>query len=101
MKVIVLDDGISIPSAYTSYLAPIQSPKLYSEVRGWRDKDKHYLASFETGYVVHLNNKHLLGEPQSLFTYHHPNYGKLTLLPMCSQSRDLVDFSIQHSLGTP
>ena len=36
----VLDDGISIPCEYTSYLAPLQSSKLYNEVRASKDKDK-------------------------------------------------------------
>ena len=36
----VSDDGISIPCEYTSYLAPMQSSKLYNEVRTSRDKDK-------------------------------------------------------------
>lgn len=35
------EDGISIPSDYTSYMAPLQSAKLYSEFRVNKDKDKH------------------------------------------------------------
>lgn len=35
-----IDDGISIPCEYTSYLAPLQSSKLYNEVRSSKDKDK-------------------------------------------------------------
>ena len=27
------DDGISIPSKYTSYIAPVQSYKIYSEIK--------------------------------------------------------------------
>ena len=34
------DDGVSIPCEYTSYLAPLQSSKLYNEVRATREKDK-------------------------------------------------------------
>ena len=37
----VSDDGISIPSDYTSYLAPLQSARLYSEFRVNKDKEKH------------------------------------------------------------
>jgi protein arginine N-methyltransferase 5 len=34
------DDGISIPSEYTSFLAPLQSEKLHNEVRNCKDRDK-------------------------------------------------------------
>lgn len=34
------DDGVSIPASYTSYLSPIQSPKLYCEVQQWKDTTK-------------------------------------------------------------
>ena len=37
---VVTDDGVSIPCEYTSYLAPLQSAKLYNEVRASKDKDK-------------------------------------------------------------
>nr|XP_033340412.1 protein arginine N-methyltransferase 5 [Megalopta genalis]XP_033340413.1 protein arginine N-methyltransferase 5 [Megalopta genalis] len=67
------DDGISIPSSYTSYIAPVQSSKLYNEVRCCKDKDKHFLAHFETSYVVHLQNKYDIAKPQALFTFKHPN----------------------------
>ncbi|KAG7189508.1 hypothetical protein KM043_017199 [Ampulex compressa] len=67
------DDGISIPCEYTSYIAPVQSPKLYNEVRQYKDRDKHPLAHFETSYVVHLQNKYDISRPVPLFTFKHPN----------------------------
>lgn len=67
------EDGISIPCNYTSYLCPVQSPKLYAEVRLCKEKDKHPLHPFESPYVVHLQNKYQLAPPQALFTFHHPN----------------------------
>ncbi|XP_053970427.1 protein arginine N-methyltransferase 5 [Hylaeus volcanicus] len=67
------DDGISIPCSYTSYIAPVQSSKLYNEVRLCKDKEKHWLAHFETSYVVHLQNKYDIAKPQPLFTFNHPN----------------------------
>ncbi|KAL6261469.1 hypothetical protein P5V15_006559 [Pogonomyrmex californicus] len=67
------DDGINIPQSYTSYIAPIQSSKLYNEVRQLRDKDKHPLAHFETPYVVHFQNKYDIANPKPLFTFKHPN----------------------------
>ncbi|KAK3861183.1 hypothetical protein Pcinc_032814 [Petrolisthes cinctipes] len=67
------EGGISIPYSYTSYLSPLQSPKLYNEIRNCREKDKHFLAHFETPYVVYLHNKKELAAPQPLFTFTHPN----------------------------
>ncbi|XP_018007880.1 protein arginine N-methyltransferase 5 [Hyalella azteca] len=66
-------DGISIPSSYTSYIAPLQSPKLYNEVRSCREKDKHFLHHYETPYVVYLHNKREIAPSQELFTFNHPN----------------------------
>ncbi|XP_076069556.1 protein arginine N-methyltransferase 5 [Oratosquilla oratoria] len=71
------EDGISIPSSYTSFLSPLQSPKLYNEVRICREKDKHFLAHFETPYVVYLHNKREIAPSQPLFTFSHPNLNKL------------------------
>jgi len=71
------DDGISIPCSYTSYLCPVQSSKLYNEVRLCKEKDKHALNHFETPYVVHLQNKFQLAPTQPLFMFCHPNKGKI------------------------
>ena len=49
--------GISIPYSYTSYIGPLQSSKLYNEVRNCKDETKHPLANFETPYVVHFQVK--------------------------------------------
>ena len=48
----IVEDGISIPSSYTSWLAPIQCPKLHTEVRATRDKDKHPDVSYNICYVI-------------------------------------------------
>ncbi|XP_045600789.2 protein arginine N-methyltransferase 5 [Procambarus clarkii] len=71
------EDGISIPCSYTSFLSPLQSPKLYNEIRNCREKDKHFLAHFETPYVVYLHNKKELAPSQALFTFTHPNKAKV------------------------
>ncbi|XP_051175456.1 protein arginine N-methyltransferase 5 [Leptopilina boulardi] len=65
--------GISIPESYTSYIAPVQSSKLFNEVKQCKDKDKHPLTHFETPYVVHLQNKYDIAPTQALFTFKHPN----------------------------
>ncbi|XP_053402649.1 protein arginine N-methyltransferase 5-like [Mercenaria mercenaria] len=67
------DDGISIPCEYTSYLAPLQSSKLYNEVRSSKDKDKPPETNFEMPYVVRLHNCQILAEPKPVFHFKHPN----------------------------
>lgn len=68
--------GISIPAAYTSYIAPIQSSKLFNEIQNNRPLDKSLLSVFETPYVVHLVNRYQIAEPKSLFKFTHPNWDK-------------------------
>jgi len=61
-------DGISIPSSYTSYVAPISSSRVWNEVKNFGDV-KH----FETAYVVKFHNGTQLVEAKECFTFHHPN----------------------------
>ncbi|KXZ56533.1 hypothetical protein GPECTOR_1g479 [Gonium pectorale] len=60
--------GISIPSSYTSFLAPATSHKLHHDVRSYKD-----LEHMETPYVVRLHRHYLLSPTQPLFTFTHPN----------------------------
>lgn len=69
-------DGISIPSQYSSYIAPIQSHKLYSEVKAIKSRDIY--SHFEAPYVVLLQNKFMIDDPQRLFTFSHPNRDRVT-----------------------
>ena len=71
------EDAISIPTSYTSYVGPIQSAKLYQEVRASADPNKNPQCHFETPYVVHLQNRTELAQPQPLFTFTHPLGGKI------------------------
>lgn len=87
------DDGISIPASYTSYIAPIHSPKLYSEVAQMKDRDKHPLAPFEMPYVVRLHNRTELDQPQPLFTFHHPNHDKV----IDNTRYKILTFDIQYN----
>ena len=63
------DSAISIPSQYTSYLAPISSSKLYNEVKSFNQQ-----SHFETAYVVKVHNVHQLAESKECFTFKHPNW---------------------------
>jgi len=62
------DDGISVPSEYTSYLAPIQSAKLHQEVKSFGE-----LKNFETSYVVKMHAYTQLAQSKPAFTFVHPN----------------------------
>ncbi|CAH1183862.1 unnamed protein product [Phaedon cochleariae] len=69
--------GISIPISYTSYLAPLQSLKIYNEIRNNRPADKTLQFCYETPYVVHLANYYQIAPPQELFTFTHPNWSEM------------------------
>ena len=71
------EDAISIPCSYTSFVGPLQSAKLFQEVRASMDPDKNQQCHYETPYVVHLQNRTELVAPQPLFTFEHPNQGKI------------------------
>ena len=51
-------DGISIPSSYSAYIAPISSSKLYNETRA----SKELLKAAETPYVVMLHAINILSD---------------------------------------
>eukprot|EP01041_Mallomonas_annulata_P008129 gene8129-16686_t len=59
--------GISIPSSYTSYLAPISSSKLWNNA-----KEALEGKGLETPYVVKLHNYYQMSLAQPVFTFNHP-----------------------------
>jgi len=65
---ILKEGGISIPSSYTSYLAPLSSVKLYNEVTAFNNPK-----NYETAYVVKYHAAHVLSAPQPCFTFVHPS----------------------------
>lgn len=64
------EDGISIPSSYTSYLSPVQSRKLHAEISSIKKREDN--CNFQKPYVVQLNNVYNISPAKSLFTYVHP-----------------------------
>ncbi|RMZ94869.1 arginine N-methyltransferase 5 [Brachionus plicatilis] len=66
------DDGISVPYRYRSFIAPVQSYKVYSEVR----RCKEYEHPYEAPYVILLNNHCRIADEQFLFEFTHPNRAK-------------------------
>lgn len=63
------EDGISIPSSYTSFIQPITASKLYNDVKAHKD-----MVHFETAYVVKLHRIARLSPSQPVFTFTHPNH---------------------------
>lgn len=61
-------DGVSIPQAYTSFIAPMTCSKLHNDCKAYKD-----LAHFETPYVVKLHRHFLAAAPLPVFTFEHPN----------------------------
>ncbi|KAI8807420.1 PRMT5 arginine-N-methyltransferase-domain-containing protein [Cladochytrium replicatum] len=61
------ETGISIPSSYTSYVAPLASQKLYNEVTSQRDP-----THVETPYVVKFQSVEELAPPAAVWTFRHP-----------------------------
>ncbi|KAK3212958.1 hypothetical protein Dsin_017664 [Dipteronia sinensis] len=64
-------DGISIPSSYTSFIQPVTASKLYNDVKSHKD-----LVHFETAYVVKLHSVAKLAPSQPVFTFTHPNFSR-------------------------
>ncbi|KAF3446026.1 hypothetical protein FNV43_RR11204 [Rhamnella rubrinervis] len=62
-------DGISIPSSYTSFIQPVTASKLYNDVKSHKD-----VLHFETAYVVKIHNVARLAPSQPVFTFTHPNH---------------------------
>ncbi|EFA85493.1 protein arginine methyltransferase [Heterostelium album PN500] len=94
-------NGISIPTWYTSYIAPMSSSKLYNEVASHTS-----LKHFETPYVVKAHNFHQIATSKPLFTFTHPNpevtktigEQKHSLQPIVIDNDrfETIDFSVEN-----
>ena len=62
-----LDDGISIPQSYTSFIAPLSSSKIYNEIVAMNSRD-----SFETPFVVKFLNSFEICPSKPCFEFRHP-----------------------------
>ena len=70
------EDGISIPSSYTSYVAPTSSTCLQADLPSNLEQGKHRDSPYETGYTFYQRNHKRLAEPQPCFTFCHPNHSR-------------------------
>lgn len=68
------EDGICIPSSYTSYVSPLQSQTLYSNMKMFKCaaaiENQHENA--EQIYVVNMRNMYIIAPAQPLFNFEHP-----------------------------
>lgn len=70
------EDGISIPSSYTSYLSPITSSRLHAYTGAqapFQFPDIGNRKFYETTYVVLMGSFFKLANEQACFTFDHPN----------------------------
>lgn len=69
----VKNNAISIPQSYTSYMHPVMSSRIYTELIGLRNSqaDKPYYTPFEFNYVAFIRNAYRVGKPQEVFTFNH------------------------------
>lgn len=68
------DDGICIPSSYTSYISPLQSQTLFSNMKMFKSslKTNNLQENAEQIYVVNMRNMYIIAQAQPLFTFKHP-----------------------------
>lgn len=70
--------AISIPQSYTSYMQPLMSHRLHSEVLLQRPlcPDKAHYFPFELNYVCYIRNAFLVDQPKAVFHFDHLNLHK-------------------------
>ncbi|KAL6544219.1 Protein arginine N-methyltransferase 5 [Orobanche gracilis] len=84
------EDGISIPSSYTSFIQPVTACKLYNDIKSHKD-----LVHFETPYVVKLHRVARLAHTQSVFKFNHPKGSK-----MSNECYERLCFNIPSDTGS-
>lgn len=67
-------DGISIPAEYTSFIAPVSTHRLWSQVNASASTARDPMKHFETSYVVKLVNGQVLAPAQKVFFFEHPKF---------------------------
>ncbi|XP_047534152.1 protein arginine N-methyltransferase 5 [Vanessa atalanta] len=80
--------GISIPREYSSYVAPISSPRLWAAARAASPGNSAQIEkNLETLWVVYMQNKHDIAETKCVFTFDHPAKGMKNY-----EGQDLTDY---------
>ncbi|CAH0722432.1 unnamed protein product, partial [Brenthis ino] len=68
--------GISIPREYSSYVAPVSSPRLWAAAKCVSlGNSAQVEKNLETLWVVYMQNKHSIGDTKVVFTFEHPAKG--------------------------
>ena len=68
-------DGISIPVSYTSFLAPLSTPKLWIDILSTKDEKQ-----FEIPYVVKVFNAYVIAPSKPVFEFVHPNRARMLFI---------------------
>lgn len=69
-QICLKESGVSIPSAYTSYIAPLSSAKLWMAARDTLDNDR----GLDTPFVVNMHACWQITQAKPLFTFEHPSW---------------------------
>eukprot|EP01062_Namystynia_karyoxenos_P055643 TRINITY_DN4667_c0_g2_i1.p1 TRINITY_DN4667_c0_g2~~TRINITY_DN4667_c0_g2_i1.p1 ORF type:complete len:654 (+),score=192.09 TRINITY_DN4667_c0_g2_i1:91-1962(+) len=64
---VIKPSGVSVPSSYRSYVAPLQTHKLHNELSAHHD-----ITHLETPYVVRIHGAHLIAGAHRAFEFRHP-----------------------------
>lgn len=89
-------DTICIPQSYSSYIQPIMSHRLYTNVCNTRGKDCNFhSSSFEQMYVCHIKTFYAASSPQEVFKFHHEN---LTQSPDAKRNERFVQLSFENTV---
>jgi len=91
-------DGISIPCDSTSYISPISSSKLWSDVKAF-DKYQEQ-KQFETSYVVKMHRFHEMAPAQKCFYFIHPNTATYPPLSHKMEADQQTEGDIKKSVPT-
>ncbi|XP_031374612.1 protein arginine N-methyltransferase 1.5 isoform X2 [Punica granatum] len=84
-------DGISIPTSYTSFIQPITATKLYNDVKAHKD-----LVHFETAYVVKMHSIAGLASSHPVFTFIHPQHS----VEIDNRRYKKLEFEISRDTGS-
>ncbi|KAF0981788.1 hypothetical protein FDP41_012445 [Naegleria fowleri] len=92
-------EGISIPARYTSYLSPLCSYKVWSEVKNLQKSTTFEASAFETGYVCLVHRGVVLDRPQRCFTFIHPNPQVTEALKesLCDETNDTLQVPLVNN----
>lgn len=94
-------DGASIPCESTSYLAPVSTSHLWSQLH-YKAVNSRSIDPLEQCYVVKLGRSHSIAPPQPCFRFQHPNIPgtRLEYPDVATASQDTPKAKSLHDMWT-